>query len=492
MEDREIVAAIAAGDPDGTAAAYDTYARSVYGYCRWMLREPAEAAEAVQDTFVLATAEAGALTDPGFLRSWLFATARGECLRRPSLVRGGSIGVAGDAAEVEGADRAAGADRVVGAGGAAGAGRDKREAERAELQALIPATLAEFEPEEREAVVLSLWHDLDDADLAAVFGVSRPEAYAMASGGRTQLEKALSTLRIARSGRAECPELGALLADWDGRLTIDTLHLADRHTEQCQTCAAGRRGKLRPEVLARLLPLPALPAGLRQQVLELCAGNAPAALAYREQVRERAGALSPAWVLPEAGRAAGPRGARPGGARPGGAGNARARWGRLTGAAALAGWSKTRSHPRVAAVVVIAVAAAVSVPVMAAGSAHVPRTLIPRAGTGTFSSAGTPVPTGGGASAGTGTGRSPSPSPQPTAAARLTPSMWSPPQPSPTKSARPSKSASPKPSPSSSAPSPSPSSPSPTPTHTRPASPPPTPTPTDTTTTTPSPTATSS
>ena len=256
MEDRAIVAALAAGDPAGIAAAYDTYAKTVYGYCRWMLREPAEAAEATRDTFVVAAA--GTPADPGCLRSWFFATARGECLRRPSLVRGASA----HAADLEGAT------------GAAGAGEGKREAERAELRALIPATLAELEPEQREAVVLSLWHDLDDADLAAVFGVSRPEAYALASGGRGQLEKALSTLRTARTGRAACPELGTLLADWDGRLTIDTLHLARRHIEQCRTCAAGKRGKLRPEALARLLPLPALPAGLREPVLELCAGTA--------------------------------------------------------------------------------------------------------------------------------------------------------------------------------------------------------------------------
>src|SRR6266702_7520311 len=84
MDDREIVAALAAGDPAGIAAAYDTYAGPVYGYCRWMLREPAEAAEAARDTFVIAAG--GVPADPGFLRSWFFATARGECLRRPSLV----------------------------------------------------------------------------------------------------------------------------------------------------------------------------------------------------------------------------------------------------------------------------------------------------------------------------------------------------------------------------------------------------------------------
>ena len=45
MDDGEVVAAIAAGDPGGLAAAYDTYAASLYGYCRWMLRDPGLATE---------------------------------------------------------------------------------------------------------------------------------------------------------------------------------------------------------------------------------------------------------------------------------------------------------------------------------------------------------------------------------------------------------------------------------------------------------------
>ena len=38
MDDREIVAAIVAGDLSGLAAAYDEHAESLYGSCRWMLR----------------------------------------------------------------------------------------------------------------------------------------------------------------------------------------------------------------------------------------------------------------------------------------------------------------------------------------------------------------------------------------------------------------------------------------------------------------------
>src|SRR5712671_2797023 len=82
MDDRAIVAAITAGDLAGLAGAYDTYAASLYGYCRWMLTEPEDAADAVQDTFVIAAARIGGLRDPRKLRPWLYAVARNECRRR--------------------------------------------------------------------------------------------------------------------------------------------------------------------------------------------------------------------------------------------------------------------------------------------------------------------------------------------------------------------------------------------------------------------------
>ena len=54
MDDREIVTAILTGDPAGLAGAYDKYAAHLYGYCRWMLHDPADAAGALQHTFVIA------------------------------------------------------------------------------------------------------------------------------------------------------------------------------------------------------------------------------------------------------------------------------------------------------------------------------------------------------------------------------------------------------------------------------------------------------
>jgi DNA-directed RNA polymerase specialized sigma24 family protein len=57
MHDSEVAAAIVAGDPDGLAEAYDRYAAPLYTYCRSLLREPADAADAVQDTFVIAASK---------------------------------------------------------------------------------------------------------------------------------------------------------------------------------------------------------------------------------------------------------------------------------------------------------------------------------------------------------------------------------------------------------------------------------------------------
>jgi RNA polymerase sigma factor (sigma-70 family) len=455
MDDREIVAAIAAGAPDGLSGAYDKYAESIYGYCRWMLLEPDDAAEAVRETFALA-GELGKLRDPGKVRSWLFTTARIECLRRP----GAAQPVSGEGFD-EGLEQ--GLEQ-----GLAGAS-SRADTERAELRRLIGVTLAELPSDEREAVELSLWHDLDDTDLAAVLGVSRPRAYALASNGRRRLENALGALRVARTRRGTCPELGTLLADWDGRLTIPALTVVDEHIEQCEACAQSGNGTLRPAALRRLLPRPALPPGLRARVLELGATGEPPADRPRVTPGKfpQAAALLAGWA----------------------------------GRVRLAGWDRIRRHPKVAATAaVLLVAAAISGPLMAASSAHTVRDLGAQSGPAA-TDPGSAAAASGAAPVRPAAGRSPSPqhgSPAP--ANFLQPSAGAPSTVTPSRSARPKPSGSPQATGSASS---SPSSSSapvagPTPSHTTsspPASPSasatpsPDPSPTDTTDPTPTPTA---
>lgn len=53
-----------AGDPAGLAGAYDEYAVPLYTYCRSLLSEPADAADAVHDTSLIAAARLRGLRDP--------------------------------------------------------------------------------------------------------------------------------------------------------------------------------------------------------------------------------------------------------------------------------------------------------------------------------------------------------------------------------------------------------------------------------------------
>jgi RNA polymerase sigma factor (sigma-70 family) len=82
QHDREVVAAITAGDPAGIAMAYERHAAALYGYCHWMLHDSTDSAESLQDTFVLAAATVSELPELSKLRPWLFALARNECRRR--------------------------------------------------------------------------------------------------------------------------------------------------------------------------------------------------------------------------------------------------------------------------------------------------------------------------------------------------------------------------------------------------------------------------
>jgi DNA-directed RNA polymerase specialized sigma24 family protein len=90
MRDSEVVAAIVAGDPEGLAEAYDRYASPLFTYCRSLLREPADAADAVQDTFVIAASRLAGRSPwiPGGSRSpWWSASTTAVCVAQPDRAR---------------------------------------------------------------------------------------------------------------------------------------------------------------------------------------------------------------------------------------------------------------------------------------------------------------------------------------------------------------------------------------------------------------------
>jgi RNA polymerase sigma factor (sigma-70 family) len=274
MRDREIVAAVVAGDPAGLAAAYDSYAAVLYNYCRSLLAEPADAADAVQDTFVIAAGKLGGLRDPDRLRPWLYAVARNECHRRlRARARLASLDEAGDVSDT--------------------AATEPHSVDTAGLKELVTAAVAGLNPGDREVIELHLRHDLTGADLSDALGVPPNQAHALASRARGQLERSLGALLVARTGRRSCADLDAILAGWDGDLTILLRKRISRHVDSCETCSERKRRELSPAMLFSVLPVFALPRGLRQQVLRLVSDRSLEAASYRDMVVRRAGRFGP-------------------------------------------------------------------------------------------------------------------------------------------------------------------------------------------------------
>jgi RNA polymerase sigma factor (sigma-70 family) len=272
MDDREVVAAIAAGDLAGLADAYDQYAESLYGYCHWMLNDPADAADALQDTFVVAAGRLGGLRDPRKLHPWLYAVARNECRRRLGAAEAGPDEAADAPGDLDDPDD---------------------DSDRAELRRRVRSALSDLGPDEREVLELELRHDLHGADLAAVLGVSRNQAHSLVVRTRDELEKDLGALLVARTGRRDCRALDTLLADGDGRLTAIMRKRIGRHADQCEVCGKRRRGTLRNAALFAMAPLAVLPGWSREDVLGLCSDTSAPALTYRQEVTRRAGPFGP-------------------------------------------------------------------------------------------------------------------------------------------------------------------------------------------------------
>jgi hypothetical protein len=92
-----------------------------------------------------------------------------------------------------------------------------------------------------------------------------------------------------------------MLTGWDGRMTVLMRKRISRHIEHCGTCGERKRRELSPAMLAAAAPLVAMLPGFREQVLRMCTGNTPAALAHRASVLARSGGFGPSGFPKPAG-----------------------------------------------------------------------------------------------------------------------------------------------------------------------------------------------
>lgn len=223
----ESARAVESADADGAgavgpqaAAALAAYQRQVDGlftYCLSVLCEHDAAADALREVRELARRYGARLTEPGLLRAWLFSLARYCCLRRLA----------------EGGPAVAGAGQTV-VGDEAEAARRRRE-----LSSLAWPEAAGTDPEQREALELSVRHRLTPLEVAAVLGLPFERTRALLAGAEAEVARTRAALLVL--GVGSCPELdrlgGAGAESWrDWVLGPALRRELVQHVVDCPTC----------------------------------------------------------------------------------------------------------------------------------------------------------------------------------------------------------------------------------------------------------------
>ncbi|MEV0386361.1 sigma-70 family RNA polymerase sigma factor [Nonomuraea sp. NPDC050643] len=267
MNDRVLVDALRARDPGALAALYDAYAESVYRYC-WSLLLSADSAQvALRDTLIAAEAHAGALADPDKLRTWLYALARAECLRRRAAEPPGAADALAQAPPLD-------------------------DPADADLRVMAWNAVRYLPVASREILELVHRHGLPAAELAQVLALPARQVEPVLAEARERLGDAITAEVLARKGTYDCPVRARILAGFSGELTPEMREHLVRHLARCEVCAPHRTRQVSAAKVFELLPEAALPDALRIRVMSCFID--PELLPYRRYVARRTGALGAA------------------------------------------------------------------------------------------------------------------------------------------------------------------------------------------------------
>jgi RNA polymerase sigma factor (sigma-70 family) len=233
MDEHALVAAARADPLRGFGVLYQRYADRIHDYCLAVLRHREDAADAAQDTFLIAYQRLGQLRDPGRLTPWLYAIARSRCLRRIAERR-----------------RQRPTEDLEPLGPVEPAATGK--VESAELRQLVWDAAAGLADDDRAVLDLHLRQGLSGGELADALGVPAEKANLMLHRMKQRMGRTIGALLVARTARRDCPDLAAVTT---GRLTPLVRKRLARHVERCRTCRAPASPRVIVVVPVTKLPL---------------------------------------------------------------------------------------------------------------------------------------------------------------------------------------------------------------------------------------------
>lgn len=253
--DAALVAAVLAGDGAAFAAIYDRYGAALYDVANAMLHDPHDAADAVQEVFLVASQRLGQLREPARLRAWLFSILRHWVYKRSA--RRARVTPSGEAIEMEIAATPP-------------AEADGGRLQYVELANLVRDAAKGLDERDRLVLELSVRQGLEGADLADALGLTPEQSYSVVFRMRERAERALGSLLVARGNRGECARLDAVLAGWDGTFSVLMRKRVARHIDSCELCS-DKRTKVGALALYAAAPPVILPPGLRDRILRRAA-----------------------------------------------------------------------------------------------------------------------------------------------------------------------------------------------------------------------------
>ena len=251
MDDRELVAAHLAGDRSALGALYDRYGASLYDTAAAMVGRREDAADVVQDVFVIAAERLDQLRDPDRLKPWLFAIMRNEVYRHTRR-RGRSTPIDTTEASAE-AVMPSHVD-------------DTTAPEAEELAVLVRGAARGLDERDQLVLELSVRQGLEGADLADALGVTPDQSYHLVSRMRQRVERSLGAFCVARAKRRDCSELDNILAGWDGEFSVLIRKRVARHIDRCGVCERSKRA-VAPIALFAGAPALVPPDDLRDRIL---------------------------------------------------------------------------------------------------------------------------------------------------------------------------------------------------------------------------------
>jgi RNA polymerase sigma factor (sigma-70 family) len=232
----------ASGDAAAFAALYERHHQPLYRYCRSIVADPEDAADALQSTMTRAWAAIAERDPAAPVRAWLFRIAHNESI---SLVRRRRPTEELDAESLVSPDAAADAHQ------------------RRRLAELV-RDLHGLSERQRGALLMRVVSGLGHAEIATVLGVSEGAVKQSIYEARVALQD------LADGREMSCSAVRRALSDGDGR-TARSRRLRG-HLRSCEDCRAFR-DTLRTQRSELALIAPMLPAGAAAAVLEAVLGG---------------------------------------------------------------------------------------------------------------------------------------------------------------------------------------------------------------------------